>query len=217
MGLGTALAVAQGVKTLGTYAYNRYKNNQRKKFGDSSLGKELKRIGEEGKYSQQAQNLITGDVARKSAGVAQTGKAGYAGRLAAQGLEGSVAGQRGMSEFDIQQQRDVAGASRKVQMENEASKVQAKLTFAEQKLRDEREREALQRQNVEQLIGGLGEAAGGLINAYYSDKDTKDMINNLLQMNSESIAKMIANKQLDEQTLSAMIFLQQLKEQEANG
>lgn len=197
MGLGTALAVASGVKALGSYAYNRYKNNKRKKFGDSSLGKELKRIGEEGTFSKKARDVVTGSVARKSASQAQTGKASFAGRLASQGLEGSVAGQRGLSEFDIAQQRDVAESAREVELANEQSKVQARLSYAERKLQDERQREALERQNTEQLIGGLSDVAMQGITAYFAGKPVS-----LAEMQKARIANKITAEEYEDFVLS---------------
>lgn len=170
IGVAGALAIASGAKALGSYAYNRYKNNKRKKFGDSAYGQELKRVGEEGSISQKARNIVVGGANRASAGVAQTGKASYAGRLASQGLEGSVAGQRGMNEFDIQRQSDASRTSERVDLANEQSKVEAKLSYAEQKLQDERQREELDRANTNQLISGIGEVAMQGIQGYYAGK-----------------------------------------------
>lgn len=208
MGLGTALAIASGVKALGSYAYNRYKNNKRKKFGDSQYGRELKRIGEEGTFSQKARNIVTGSVARKSAGQAQTGKASYAGRLAAQGLEGSVAGQRGLSEFDIAKQRDVAESAREVELANEQSKVQARLSYAEQKLQDERQREALERQNTEQLIGGLGDAVSAGITAGFDAKRIRD----IAKMSPQAIQSAFDSGDI---SLDEMLGIRQILEEQA--
>lgn len=197
IGLAGALAIASGAKALGSYAYNRYKNNKRKKFGDSQYGKELKRIGEEGTFSQKARNIVTGSVARKSAGQAQTGKASYAGRLAAQGLEGSVAGQRGLSEFDIAKQRDVAESARGIELANEQSKVQARLSYAEQKLQDERQREALERENAQQLISGLSDVAMQGITSYFAGKPVS-----LAEMQKARIANKITAEEYEDFVLS---------------
>ena len=173
MSLALALAGVSAATTLGSFAYNRYKNNKRKKFGDSAYGQELKRVGEEGSISQKARNIVVGGSNRASAGVAQTGKASYAGRLASQGLEGSVAGQRGMNEFDIQRQSDASRTSERVDLANEQSKVEAKLSYAEQKLQDERQREELQRANTNQLISGIGDIA----TSYIGNKLTTELAN----------------------------------------
>jgi len=170
MGLGIALAAASGVKALGSYAYNRYKNNKRPKFGDSAYGEELQRIGREGKFSGNARNDIVGRTARESANIGQTGKASFAGRLASQGLEGSVAGQRGLNEFDIQRQEDVSRAGQDVELQNEQSKVDANLSYGQQLLADEQGLSDRHQQNAGQLISGLGSAAAQGITGYFQGK-----------------------------------------------
>ena len=218
MGLAAGLAIASGVKALGSFAYNKYKNNKRKKFGDSSLGKELKRIGEEGKFSQKAKGLIQGGANRASANVAQTGKASFAGRLASRGLEGSVAGQRGLNEFDIERQRAVAETGREVELANEGSKVEAKLSFAERKLADEREREGLERANVNQLIGGLGEAPSLGVKAYYGDMATKRRVDAFKNVdNIGALQDAVANNDITQQDFLTIIYLKRLDEQQGGG
>ena len=218
MSLAAGLAIAQGVKTLGSYAYNKYKNNQRKKFGDSSYGKELQRIGSEGRFSPTARNEIVGSANRASAGVAQSGKASYAGRIAAQGLEGSVAAQRGMNEYDIQRQRDIADTSSKVTLANEESKVDARLSYAEQKLADDRARQEAEQANTNQLISGLGDLAKQGISAYYGDLDTKrriDAFKNVDDINK--LRESVGRGDLSQQDFLTLIYFKRLEEEQQGG
>ena len=205
MSLAVALAAAKGVQTIGSYVYNRYKNNKRQKFGDSSYGKELQSIGRNGRLSNQARNNIVGGVARNSANIAQTGKASYAGRLAHQGLEGSVAGQRGLNEFDLQRQRSVSEASRTVDLANEQSKVDARLSFAEQSLQDQRMREGLDKQNMNQLLSGLGETAQLGAQAYFGAKTLNQKLDALSQLSDEDLVQMARGKLIDLDTLTKLL------------
>ena len=170
MPLGTALAVTSALAAGGKYLASRYALAKRKKFEDTEFGREQARIAKEGRYTPKARGMITGSVARKAGATAQTGKASFAGRLAAQGLEGSIAGQRGLNEFDIAKQEQVAGAAREVDLANETSKVDAKLSYAENKLRDRREREAMKAQGTQQLIGDLGNVVSQYISGSAQEK-----------------------------------------------
>ncbi len=216
MSLGTAVAVASGVHALGSYAYNRYKNNQRKKFGDTAHGKELKRVGEEGTFSQKAKNLIQGGQARASASVAQTAKSSYAGRLASQGLEGSVAGQRGMNEFDIARQRQAGETAGKIELENELSKADAKMTYAKAMTADENERVERERQAGQALVDGLGATAKAGVNAYYSDLATKRRVDAFRGVEDiGQLREAIGRGDLAQEDFMALIYLRMLEERQS--
>jgi len=216
MGLGIGLAVATGAHALGTYAYNRYKNNQRKRFDDTAHGKELKRVGEEGTFSQKAKNLIQGGQNRASASVAQTGKSNYAGRLASRGLEGSVAGQRGMNEFDIARQRQAGETAGKIELENELSKASAKMTYAQAMTADENKRIERERQAGQALVDGLGATAKAGVSAYYSDLATKRRVDAF--KNFEDVGQLreaVGRRDLTPEDFMTLIYLKMLEERQS--
>lgn len=151
-----ALALASGATALASYAKKRYDIANRKKFADSEYGQELSRYAKEGMYSPKARGLVTGSVARQTGATTEAAKSSYAGRLASQGLEGSVAGQRGMNEYDIARQREIADTRREIELKNEESKVKGRLTYAQKLLEDQRTEEQMKSEAIQDLIKGIG-------------------------------------------------------------
>lgn len=214
MGLGLALAAIGAVKA-GASAWSKYKaRKERPKFADSEYGQELARFKKEGMYSPTARRNIVGDVARKAGSIGQTAKASYAGRLTAQGLEGSIAGQRGMNEIDIARQKQVAETARDIETKNEMSKVEAGLTYAQELYKDKQIDAAMKAQNRDELIASLGDLATAGVNAYFGDKNYKSKIDAFSNFDIKKISEMSARGELSEQDLKTMIFIQRLKELE---
>ena len=193
MALGTALAIAGGAKALGSFAARQAALKRRKKFGETGVGQELARQKKEGMFSPKARGLITGSANRGSAAVAESGKSSFAGRMAAQGLEGSVAAQRGLSDFDRQRQSDVARTAERVELANEQSKVDAAMTFAERKLADEREREAIRAENMQGLIEGLSPIATAGVEDYFAAKTRSEQVDRLRGLDKDTRKQVLIN------------------------
>lgn len=160
--VGGTKAVGSGVK----YLTNRSFNKNRPKFGSSAYGKYLSKISKQGIYSPKARGEIVNRATGRASEVGERGKKDYAGRLTALGMEGSVAGQEGANRFDANTQRVAAETAREITLKNEASKVRAEGEFAERKYADALRGHKLRRENVNQLVSGMTDAATSGFSAY---------------------------------------------------
>ena len=213
-----ALALASGATALASYAKKRYDIANRKKFADSEYGQELSRYAKEGMYSPKARGLVTGSVARQTGATTEAAKSSYAGRLASQGLEGSVAGQRGMNEYDIARQREIADTRREIELKNEESKVKGRLTYAQKLLEDQRAEEQMKSEATQDLIKGLGSSVSAFIGEYNQNESYKrkiDAFNNL--ENLDSMREAVARGDFSREDLLFAIYMKRMQEQQGIG
>ena len=167
--------------TASNYLSARREAKNRQPFQKTPYGQELGRIIKEGMYSPKARGLITGSVARRTGEVAQTGKANYLGRLVQQGMGGSIAGQRGINEYDIQRQKQIADTAREIELQNEESKARGRLSYAEAATKDAQERQALENAKAKyltdlafQTVSSGGEVAGQYLDSKQSQTAQAD-------------------------------------------
>ncbi|MBC8402832.1 MAG: hypothetical protein H8E14_15210 [Candidatus Marinimicrobia bacterium] len=171
-----ALAIYGGIKAGAAglkYLSNRYslKNKpKRPKFGSSIYANYLQRVGKEGVISPEERNIIQGDVSRSTAQSAVNTRARYMGRAISRGREGSVSTNRGLNEVDLNRNRIMGDTARRIALANARSKGTAQERYAQLMYGDQQAGYQDQmnwwdasRLNRNQLIGGLGDAAGGYL------------------------------------------------------
>lgn len=105
--------------------------NKRKKFGQTEYGQKLRQLSEQGIYSGQTLSGMMGQLGKETGNVAQQAKAGLRGRLISQGMGGSIAGQRSITNIDVQRMDQLKKALKDIQMENERLKAQFGLQYAQ--------------------------------------------------------------------------------------
>ena len=188
-----APALIQGGASLINYFRNKNalkKMPKRPGFEGSSYADMLKRRSEEGMYSPETMNTMMRDVGQGVSERTEMGKSGYARRLLNQGIGGSMAGQRGLNEFETSKSEQLTGAERKLTMANEASKLGAGEQYEQLKYGDQIQQymDKLGRQqsgmeNESQLISGLAGAATTGMGAYTTalqDKEASSQLDKLL-------------------------------------
>ena len=158
------LAIAQGVGT-GLNFLNNYMNKP-KPFGDTAYGKRLKTLSEQGTFSGAAKSNILGGVGKETGNAAQQAKVGYKGRLISQGMGGSIAGQQGLANIDVQRMNQMGDVAQKIETENELSKVQYGNEYAQAASQYGQQRQDYNKQMltglVQGTVGALGTYAQGL-------------------------------------------------------
>jgi len=127
-------------------------------FEDTAYGQYLSRIKEEGRYSPTAKANILGQVSGQAGAVAQRQKVGLRGYLESTGMGRSIAGAKLLSSPGRGVMREVAGATRDIELENELAKLQAGREYGLGKMQYGERRGAEEAQARQQLFGGLGGA-----------------------------------------------------------
>jgi len=168
MALATTLALLKGGAAIGGFLANRFGPNRR--FEDTAYGKRLKLLSNQGAFSPQARSNIVGGVAREAGGVAQREKAAFRGGLIQRGMEGSIAGQRGLADIGTKAIDTVSRARKDIETRNELSKERARNEFAQGKTSFQ---ERLRQRNeaaTGQLVSGLFGAGIGLVQGKMAEK-----------------------------------------------
>ena len=163
--LGTALV--KGGTALAKYLWGRMNQPE---FGETSYAKRLKERMNIGKYGPAQRREIIGDVAKTAGNIAQGAKAGYRGRLASQGMLGSVAGMGKQAEIDAQAITPVSDTARKINVANVESKEQAKDEYAMAETSWAERVRQQKGENRQQLVGGVVDAAAGYVTGKLGEK-----------------------------------------------
>ena len=164
-------ALAQGVGTGINLLSNIF--NRPKPFGETAYGRRLKQLSEQGIYSPTAKSNILGGVGKETGNIASQAKAGYKGRLISQGMGGSIAGQRGLADIDVQRMGQMGKVAKDIETQNELSKAQYGLQYAQaatdygQQLRD------YDRNTVMGLVQGATGALGTYEKGQQYEKEMK--------------------------------------------
>lgn len=181
----TAMALTQGATSVGKYLWGRYKKPKHKyripDFLDTAYGKRLESVGKTGMYNPAMRSRILGGIGKETANVASQARTGLQGRLIASGMEGSIAGQRALSEPELQRMRQLGGARERIDIANEQSRAQAQDLLAQKitetqemqrqlKAQQEMESQAYNRQLGADLISGVGGAVSGYFQGKHQQK-----------------------------------------------
>ncbi len=146
-------------------------------FRGSAYGRYLKKTGQEGRYSASARQGILGQVSSRAGNVAGQERARTRGYLEAKGLGGSIAGVGELAKPGLERQRIVAGASERLNVENELSKQRAQEAYAMRSHESRMQRAQEEQRSRSELFGGLAGAAvsGGqaAFSKYRFDKQTE--------------------------------------------
>ena len=159
IGISGGLALAKRASLIANWLTNRKRGN----FSDTAYGKRLRERMEHGKYSPEAETRIVGGVAKSAGNIAQKAGASYRGRLASRGMEGSIAGQRGLSEIETRPIEAVTRTRERIATEDEMAKESAKDEFAAAKMSYRERLDELNRRNNTNLVGGLVDAGAGYL------------------------------------------------------
>lgn len=119
------LTILSGVST--AYSLGKQLFGKQKSFADTELGRKLKELSQKGIDTQP----IIGEISGNLANVSQQGKTALKGRLISQGMGGSIAGQRAISEIDTKRMDKLQKAIKDIQMKNEQLKTQYALQYAQ--------------------------------------------------------------------------------------
>ena len=103
---------------------------QSRGFGTSSYGKFLAEQSSQGIYSAREEQSYLSNVNRETGALAQEAQQTYAGHLATQGLEGSVAGARGLAQIESERMGVITDAQEQLQSSEKAAMLDAKGKFA---------------------------------------------------------------------------------------
>lgn len=157
--------IPAGLQLGGTVA-NYLMRKKRPAFGNTAYGRRLMQQGREGKYSPVARRGLLGGVGRQTAETAQRQRAATRGRLVNQGMENSIAGTAAMAQPGLARQGLIAGATERLETENEMSKGRARDAYARGSTASEEQKR--QEENVARggLISGLTNAAGSAVQGY---------------------------------------------------
>jgi hypothetical protein len=126
----TIAALIKGGGALAKYGISRYQNSKRK-YGNTAMGRELDKIRKQGALSEKFQNNVLGKQNRTLSSQAGSIQARTQGRLVNQGLEGSIAGTRSLAQPNIERMRELGYTSRDLTAQNEQSKIDAGLQYAQ--------------------------------------------------------------------------------------
>lgn len=113
----TRLGIAAGTKATG--------------FGNTEYGQYLQKLSEQGMLSAAEEERILSQVSREAGGIEQEARQRYMGQLAARGLEGSVAGARGMNELASQRMQVVSEARQEISQSELEAQRRAEEVFAQ--------------------------------------------------------------------------------------
>ena len=154
------LPIIQGIGT-GLNFLTNYMNRP-KRFSKTEYGRRLKQLSQTGIYSPVAKSNILGQVGSQTGTMAQQAKAGYKGRLIAQGMGGSIAGQRGMTDIDVQRMSQMGGVAKGIETENELAKAQYATQYAQAASQYGEQRQDYDRN----MLTGLVQGAVGTLGTY---------------------------------------------------
>lgn len=172
----TGIAIAQGV---GRFASTLFGRRKRRDFISTAAGQEVQRRTEEGDLNQAAQRQIVGEVAAATGSAAQIARSQARGRLAAQGISGSAAGEAALGAPGRQQQEAVASASERLGTLNEQSKAQARRELAAGITGTQEAQDIESAQFRRDLIGSASQAVAGIIEGVAVDRASLETIEQL--------------------------------------
>lgn len=141
-----------------------------KPFRSTAEGKYLQEVGREGAISSQTQGIIAGRVGRDAGNVAGQRVSRLRGFLQARGMGGSIAGARLLDQPLQDYQRTVADTRENVTLQNEQTKTNAKMQFAQKSNQYDEVRRQDQNQAIQQFAGGLSSAAQQGFDGYAREK-----------------------------------------------
>ena len=154
----TLMAIQQVAGTGVNFLSNLF--NRPKSFDQTSYGKRLKMLSEQGMFSGAAKSNILGQVGAQTGNVAQQAKTDYKGRMISQGMGGSIAGQQGLANIDMQRMGQMSSAAKDIETQNEMSKAQYGLQYDQAKTGYAQQLQDYDRNTVTGLIQGATSALG---------------------------------------------------------
>lgn len=125
------------------------------RFQDTAYGKHLSKVSREGKYSPAMRRTVLSQVGARSGNIAQQQRAGTRGYLESRGMGSSIAGARLLNEPGRDVMREVSGTTKRLTIENEASKAYAAERLAMGKTSSAERRKAETAQMTSSLVSGL--------------------------------------------------------------
>jgi hypothetical protein len=99
-------------------------------FGNTDYGAYLQNIANEGLYSKAEEQRMMGDIGRTAEQYSENARQRYISQLAGSGLEGSVAGARGIGEIESNKVRALTSAQQNIQSQEKTAERQAEEAFA---------------------------------------------------------------------------------------
>ena len=146
-------------------------------FANTSYGRYLRKLREEGKYSPEVRSRMLGQVSSQAGNVAQQERARTRGLLEYSNMGESIAGIRELNAPGLERMRTVAGAGERLGIENELSKQQAGLQYAQLDTASQMQRKQEAQQAIGDLIGGF-EGAGMMgITEYLGNLEYEELLN----------------------------------------
>ena len=99
-------------------------------YSKTPEGQELLTESQQGDITPAQRRAIMTRTGIESGAATSMGKAAYAGRLRAQGIDSSLAGQRGLNQFDIANAQTLGNTSGQLDIENAQSMAEARRRYA---------------------------------------------------------------------------------------
>ncbi len=161
----TGTAIFQGIKTVGGFLNSLI--NKPKSFGKTAYAKRLKQLMKEGSITGTEKSSIIGNVSRLAGNVASKAKSGFAGRLAAQGMGGSIAGEEKLADIETKAINEIGSTERAIDVENAIAKKRARDEYAAAKSQYGEANQQYKNKAVGNLIGGLADTATGYVVGKY--------------------------------------------------
>jgi len=187
-----ALAIGRGAFAIGKRLFGG--NKKPPKFRNTSFGRRLQQVGQQGRISPLARKNILDRTSTVSSNIAQKAQTSFLGRLESAGIGRSVAGLRGLNEIELKNADIIASASKDIETENELTKAQAKTEFARNETGFADRIRTFENQRKNELFEGLGGAALDFlgstvdkgpvlnaVNAFRKDGDEQTLLFSLLQ------------------------------------
>lgn len=125
-----AEATRSAGNTLGTEYDRQARIASTKRFNNTDYGSYLQNIADEGLYSKSEEQQMMGDAARTAEQYSSNARQGYMAQLAGSGLEGSVAGARGIGEIDSAKVQAMTNAQQNLQTQEKSAERQAEEAYA---------------------------------------------------------------------------------------
>ena len=126
-------ALAQGAAAGGGAILNwlNARKNRTPEFHRTQTGQFLAKMSREGAYGTDMRRKVVEATSKAASNSAQMGKSSMLGYLEARGMRDSVAAQSGLNEQDMNVQRAVGDAADRIEVENERTKSDAAMRYAQ--------------------------------------------------------------------------------------
>lgn len=169
-----AMLIAQGIQKRGQDLVQGGARLFQERFRDTKTGKLLYNTSKEGNLSPATEKNILDKVGSTASRNADLVKNQYRGRAYNQGLEGSIAINRGLAEAEADVRRVKTDVGKDIYMDEEKAKKRAKLNYAMASDKDQAERNLAKVQFGGALLGVPTEVASQYFTKQYQDSQDQD-------------------------------------------